>query len=232
MKNNKSALLIGGLLIILGFGFLLESFGLIHIMSSIIWAVILVGISLPFWLIYLSEREQWWALFPASILAGIGLGVLLGGSWAGIIITASIGLPFWLLYLTDRNRWWALIPGWTMLCVSIIVLLDWLHMDWFIAPFVMFAIAAPFLLVYVLNREQWWALIPGGIMAVIGFGILLAEISSNIRFWPIFLILFGVWLIYRAYRPQRESTAEPLVVSSRFDPPEQPEPTVEPEEPR
>jgi hypothetical protein len=232
MKNNRSALLWGGLLIVLGVGFLLESFGLIRIMSSFIWAVALVGISLPFWIIYLSERDQWWALFPGSILAGVGLGVLFGGSWAGIIITASVGLPFWLLYLTDRGRWWALIPGWTMLCVSLIILLDWLGLDWFIGPFVMFAIAAPFLLVYVLNREQWWALIPGGIMAAIGFAVLLAEITRNISFWPIFLILFGAWLIYRAYRPQRESPVGSDADVSRFDPPEPPEPSAEPEEPR
>ena len=232
MKSNRSTLLWGGVLIILGFVFLLESFGVIHFVSQLVWAVALVGISLPFWFVYLSERKQWWALFPGSILAGVGFGVLFGGEWSGIIITASIALPFWLIYLTDQRNWWALIPGWTMICVSVIILLDWIGLDWFIAPFVMFAIAAPFLLVYLLHRDQWWALIPGGIMAAIGDALLLAAVTTTIAFWPVFLILFGIWLIYRAYRPQPARPVAPAADSSRFYLPEAPDTAVEPEEPR
>ena len=228
MKSDRNALVWGGLLILLGFGFLLETLAVIHFMGQFIWAVALIGISLPFWLIYLTEQEQWWALFPSCILAGIGAGVLVGGALAAIIITASISLPFWLIYLKDRRNWWALIPGWTMICVSAIVLLGLIRMDWFIAPFVMFAIATPFLLVYILHRDQWWALIPGGVMTTIGFALLLSEIVTTLAFWPVFLILAGVWLVYRAVKPQRAASL-PTSQYEELDPPAS---SAQPDQPR
>ncbi len=235
MNRSKSAVVWGGLLILLGIAFLLESFGLVHFMGRFIWMLILLGIGLPFWLIYLADRSQWWALFPSCILTGIGVGVLVGGSLAGIVITAGISLPFWLIYLNDRRHWWALIPGWTMLSVSAIVLLDWIGLEWLIAPFVMFAIAAPFLVVYVLDRGQWWALIPGGIMATIGLMLLIGALVRGFFFWPVILIAFGIWLIYRALRPAESGSSVPAVgdaSASRFEEPGPADSGAQPDEPR
>lgn len=230
MNRNRISLFLGGLLILLGVAFLLESFGVIHFMGRFVWAVILGGVSLPFWLVFLSDRRQWWALIPACVLSGIGMGVLVQGQLAGIIITGSISLPFWLIYLNDRRNWWALIPGWVMLCVSAIVLLSWIGLEWFIAPFVNFAIAAPFLLVYIRDREQWWALIPGGIMLVISLLLLVAAIARSFAFWPVLLILVGIWLIFRAFRPQRASPMSSTPSSAEQV--AQPDPAAQPEEPR
>lgn len=203
MNRNKSSLIWGGLLIVLGAAFLLESFGVVHFMGRFVWAMILGGVGIPFWYVFLSDQRQWWALIPACVLSGIGVGILVQGELAGMIITGSISLPFWLIYLNDRRNWWALVPGWVMLCVSAIVLLNWIGLEWFIAPFVNFAIAAPFLLVYVVDREQWWALIPGGIMFVVALLLLIAAFAETFAYWPILLILAGIWLIYRAFRPQQ-----------------------------
>ena len=235
MNRSRSALVWGSLLILLGIGFLLETLGILHFMGRFIWMLVLVGIGLPFWFVYLSDRSQWWALFPSCVLTGIGVGVLVGGELAGIVITASISLPFWLIYLTDRRHWWALIPGWTMVSVSAIVFLGWVGLEWLIGPFVMFAIAAPFLVVYVLDRDQWWALIPGGIMAAIGFVWLVGALMKGFTFWPVILIGFGIWLIYRAFRPQESGPVKTPVQEtppSRFEEPGPADPTAQPEEPR
>jgi hypothetical protein len=235
MNRSRNSLVWGGLLILLGFAFLLESFGILHFMGRLIWTLVLLGIGLPFWLVYLSDRSQWWALFPSCVLTGIGLGVLVGGTLAGIIITAGISLPFWLVYLTDRRHWWALIPGWTMLSVSAIVFLSWVGLDWLIAPFVMFAIAAPFLVVYVVDRDQWWALIPGGIMATIGLFLLIGALTRGFAFWPVILIALGVWLIYRAFRAGDSGSVQAPAQdasASRFEEPGPVDPSGEPDEPR
>ncbi len=235
MSRNRNALAWGGLLILLGVAFLLESFDIFRFAARLVWTLVLVGIGLPFWFVYLSDRTRWWSLFPGSVMTGIGLGVLVGGSLAGVLITASISLPFWLVYFTDRRHWWALIPGWTMLAVSAIVLLGWLGLDWFIGPFFMFAIAAPFLVVYVLDRDQWWALIPGGIMAVIGMAWLVAELMKGFAFWPVALIALGIWLIYRSYVPRSHGADTDVGESafeSRFEDPEPTDADVEPKVPR
>ncbi len=223
MNRNRNSLVWGGVLILVGIALLLNTFGIVDFIGRFVWAIILAAIGLPFLFIYLTNRKQWWALFPGCIMAGVGLGVLFGGELAWIIITASVGLPFWLLYFTDRRNWWALIPGWVMFGVSCIILLAWIGLDWFITPFVMFAIAAPFLLVYILHRDQWWALIPGGIMAGLGVAFLLGNILSA-SWWPVLLILFGILLIFRNFRsPPAASPFEQL---------DAPDPAAQAEEPR
>ena len=229
MNRSRHSLLWGGLLILLGLILLLETFGVIHFVSRLVWSLILISIGLPFLLVYLANRSQWWALIPGCTLAGVGAGVLVGGTLTAVIITASISLPFWLIYLTDRdNNWWALIPGWVMACVSTIILLAWIGLEWFIAPFVMFAIAAPFLLVYLLHREQWWALIPGGIMAIIGVFLLFAQTLRVAFLWPVVLILLGLGFIYRAFRPRPAAPPSPSI----FAEPGEPDPAAQPDEPR
>lgn len=237
MKNNRATMLIGGALILLGALLLLENLNLIHVIGRMVWSVGLIAVGLPFLLVFLSNREQWWALIPGSIMMGIGLGVLFRGEMAAIVINASISLPFWLIYLNDREQWWALIPGWVMACVTAIIVLAWIGMDWFVAPFVMFAIAIPFLLVYVLHRDQWWALIPGGIMAGIGGLILLGETLSSSFFWAAALILLGVWFIVRALRSPGQPdagavTPPPAADATRFEVEDLPDPAAEPDQPR
>jgi hypothetical protein len=118
-----------------------------------------------------------------------------------------------------------------MICVSGIIFLDWIHLDDFIASFVMFAIAAPFLLVNILHRDQWWALIPGGIMAVIGVALFLDGVMSGGVFWSTALILLGIYFIYRAFRAPAATPAPP-VAQSEFDDLEFPDPAAQPDEPR
>ena len=226
--KDRNALVWGGLLILVGTLVLLDNLGVIHFVSRLIWALVLAGIGAPFLFVYLSKRDQWWALIPGCIMVGIAGGVLVGGTLSGIIITASIGLPFYLIFLTDRDQWWALIPGWVMTAVSMIILLAWISLDWFIAPFVMFAISAPFLLVYIQNRTEWWALIPGGIMAGIGVLILVGTILSSGVIWAIMLISLGAWMIIRAFRPSSSASLPP----SQFEAPEAPDMTDLPPEPR
>lgn len=231
MNQKRNSLIFGSLLILLGIVLLLETFDVIHVVGRLVWSIALAGFGLPFLLVFLSNRDQWWALIPGCILVGVGAGVLVGGTMTAIIINASIGLPFLLIYLNDREQWWGLIPAWVMECVAAIILLDWIGLDWFIDSFVMFAIAAPFLVVYVLNRDQWWALIPGGIMTAIGLLILIGETLSSTLFWAVGLMLAGGWMVYRYLRPAPPEPAAPEDLSA-FELVDEPDPAAQPEEPR
>jgi hypothetical protein len=225
MERNRSAVIWGGLLILLGLVLLLETLGLVRFLGRFIWSAILVAGGLPFLLVYASNRNQWWALIPGFTLVGVGLGILAAGDLTSIIILGSISLPFWVIYLSDRRQWWALIPGWVMACVATIVLLGVIGLEWFIAPFVMFAIAAPFFLVYLLNPDQWWALIPAGIMTVIGILLIAGQVISTGVFWAVLLILLGLFFVYRAMRGGPSSAQ---VRPEESSPPEPPQPPQEP----
>jgi hypothetical protein len=84
-----------------------------HVVASIV----LIGVGLPFLLIFVFNRQQTWALIPALTMAGIALGVFLEG--AGIIdgtamagfVLGGISLGFVSIYVMERQSWWVLIPG-------------------------------------------------------------------------------------------------------------------------
>lgn len=90
---------------------------------------VLGGIGLPFLIVFLVDRQNWWALIPAFIMFDIGLmvGLIDAGVLRGTIITAyvflSIALPFLVVYLTDRSQWWPLIPAGIMGLMGVIFLM-------------------------------------------------------------------------------------------------------------
>ena len=92
--------------------------GLNMLPGGIIPLYVLGSIGLPFLVVYLLNRENWWALIPAYALFAIGIMVFL--ITAGVLINLAIpayimfavAIPFFFVFLYNRkeNRW-ALIPG-------------------------------------------------------------------------------------------------------------------------
>jgi hypothetical protein len=68
-------------------------------------------------LIFLTDRQHWWALIPGLTMTGSAAAVfleginLIGGEAVGGIIVGGISLGFLFIYVMDRRQWWALIPG-------------------------------------------------------------------------------------------------------------------------
>jgi hypothetical protein len=90
---------------------------------------VLGGIGLPFLIVYLLNRKNWWALIPAYTMVVIGLmvGLIDAGILRDTIIPAyvflSIAIPFFLVYANDSSQWWPLIPGGIMGLMGIIFLM-------------------------------------------------------------------------------------------------------------
>jgi hypothetical protein len=78
---------------------------------------VLAAIALPFLVVFLRNRQQWWALIPAYVLLAIGVMVgLLGlGVLTDLLVPAyvmlAIAIPFFVVYVRNPEQWWALIPG-------------------------------------------------------------------------------------------------------------------------
>lgn len=168
---------------------------------------VLVAIALPFLVVYVRNREYWWALIPAYVLLAIGAMLLLTewnilpDAFIATFVLTAIALPFLVVFLRDRANWWALIPAYVLLVVGIMVpLLDYnVLTDLWVPAYIMFAIAIPFFVVYLWDPKEWWPLIPGGIMAVIGSAFLLSS-GAGRYLTAVVLIVVGVLILTRQFR--------------------------------
>jgi hypothetical protein len=95
------------------------------------WAgsIFLGAIALGFWVVYLLEREQWWAIIPGGVLVTLalvaGLAEVVGGGAVGGLFFFGIGATFALLAVvpTSEGRLrWAWIPAIVMVVMGFVVL--------------------------------------------------------------------------------------------------------------
>jgi hypothetical protein len=95
-----------------------------------IWSgsIFLGGIALAFWVIYLFNPEQWWAVIPGGVLLTLavvsGLSPMLEGIETGGVFFFGLGLTFALLALlpTPEGRLtWSIIPAIVLLIVGALI---------------------------------------------------------------------------------------------------------------
>ena len=91
-------------------------------------ALVLGGIAVAFWVVYLASRENWWAVIPGGVLFTLALVVGLSSALEGIevggVFFLGLGLTFGLLSLlpTPEGRMkWALIPAAVLLVMGLLI---------------------------------------------------------------------------------------------------------------
>lgn len=78
---------------------------------------VLPAIALPFLVIFVRDRAQWWALIPAYVLLAVAgvIGLAESGLFSDDLVSAyvlfAIAIPFFVIYAWGRKQWWAPIPG-------------------------------------------------------------------------------------------------------------------------
>jgi len=86
---------------------------------------ILAAIVLPFLVVFLRDRAQWWALIPAYVLLAVGLmvGLIASGVLTELLIPAyvmfAIAIPFLGVFALNPKQWWPLIPGGIMAVIGL-----------------------------------------------------------------------------------------------------------------
>jgi len=96
--------------------------------GQLIVTYILAAIALPFLVMYLRDRGQWWVLTPVySLLAtGVMVGLIGRGVLNDLLIPSYVmlaaAIPFFVVYARIPGRWWALIPGGVMAVIGLLFL--------------------------------------------------------------------------------------------------------------
>lgn len=90
--------------------------------------IVLGGIGLSFFLVYLVNRENWWAIIPAGVLVTLGvISVVEAGNInveTGGYFFIGIGLTFFLLAILPTSHGqmkWAFIPAIVLLVMGILI---------------------------------------------------------------------------------------------------------------
>lgn len=139
-------------------GFALMGIGLIVFMGQGIdtaadrWSgMIFLGfLGLAFLIIYITHRNQWWAIIPGGVLLTLA-GVTLipdNSSLTGVIFFLGLALTFGLLYLLPKPEGrlrWALYPAGILLAVGVLVLLGATNVMDFVFPLVLLIVGGFFI---------------------------------------------------------------------------------------
>jgi hypothetical protein len=151
------------------------------------------------------------------ILSGLVL-ILLGGLFlvnqyveipsAGNLFLPGLGLLFLVWGIVTRTSG-LLVPGGILTGIGTgVYLMNALPLEGDAEPGVfLLSFGGGFALITLLSaifteEIHWWALIPGGILATIGGALYAGGIAQDVleiigRFWPVALILVGIYILFR-----------------------------------
>ncbi|MBT3338200.1 MAG: hypothetical protein HN855_08185 [Anaerolineae bacterium] len=127
-RSNWWALIPGTTLLAISLNILIAQ--LFPALSNIIGGgIILGGIGLSFWIIFLTHRSFWWAIIPAGVLSSLAIVSVLdeiipGGKTDGLFLV-GLGMTFILIALLpgyENNLKWAYIPGGILTLIGILTL--------------------------------------------------------------------------------------------------------------
>ena len=154
--------------------------------NNFIWGLLLIGMGIIFLIGNLSRvgMESLWPVFPLAV-----------------------GLAFCVGYFYDRKNYGLLMPGSILIVVSLLFFYcnftDWWHMETLWPVFIL-APAVGFLAMYFGGAKDQGLLIPAGILS--GVGVVFLFMTSGFGdYWPLFLILAGVLLIFLKGLPKKDT---------------------------
>jgi hypothetical protein len=178
-------------------------------------ALFLFMIALSFLIVYLNNRSRTWALLVAYILAVLGIAPLMsiGGRDAefyGPIFLFAVALPFFVVYFRSPENWWAIIPAGSVATIAIIATLAIAgiienNRPTFVSAglanaLLMGGLAATFAVLW-LRHGKLWAKTVTFALVVVGVASIFFASYAEI-FWPVAIILLGIYLFYTALRPK------------------------------
>ncbi|MEX1019927.1 MAG: hypothetical protein WDZ49_09730 [Litorilinea sp.] len=204
----------GGLwLLLLNFN-LLERF---EPTAQYILAAVLGAIGIGFFGAFLGRRDKWWRLIPGWLLLTLAAMVLLStrtlpadapdGRLIAAVLFWGLALAFLHVFLLRRALyWWAIIPSGFMLVLGgVVVASIYITRLETLGALLSMGMGLVFVMLYGAARAEqgWWPLIPATVLILFGVAAYTAESqiqNALLNFWPLLLILAGIFLGWQAAR--------------------------------
>jgi len=211
-----SAWVLGITLIVGALVFLAVNLGLIAYggpMTPLIAGAVGV-LSLPFFLRYLSDRSQKWALLTAWVFFSLATLLLIVAlqpvysQMVGMVALIELAVPFGVAYATDRSRWWSIIPAYVLVAAAGLFGLTIFGLSFeMLGAFALLSVALPLWILYMLDRSNLWAIVPAGVITAVAVLLLVAFSAFQAAapaFYVIFhatlaLVSFALWLTFRRF---------------------------------
>ena len=177
-----------------------------------IGAFFLFAVALSFFVVYLNNRTRQWALLVAYILFVLSIAPAMssfGGdvpAYFGTIFLLAVALPFFVVYFRSNDNWWAIIPAGVMTTLAVVATLGiagWIHdtqTGGVSNAILMGGLAVTFAVVW-LRHAKPWAKVASIVLAALAVASVFFASYTEI-FWPVAIILVGVYLLYTAMRPK------------------------------
>ena len=194
-RQHWWALIPGGLLLGLSGFFAIDALPFLnHRVDEV--GFMMFAFALAFWVIFLTEHQQKWAIIPAILFSFVATIVTVENPEFFIALVLGLAAFFGFRYFVKNpNHWWILIPGSVMLGVAGVMTIDSLRIFRGIdeGSFMLLAIALGFWIIYITQDKHWWAGIPAGILTTIAFMIAVGDIAGSVDFEGPFIMLgFGL----------------------------------------
>ena len=205
--RNWWALIPGGIMLFMAVTMLLID----NVNEDWVGVLFLLLFGLSFLIVYLADRTRLWALLVAYIFGVVSIAPMLSAlgdvsGYFGSVIFFAVALPFYILYFRSVHNWWAIIPAGVMTVIGVVVtlaiagLINDASSGGYVGSFVMGGLAATFAVVWLRNHKAWAKIVTTvlGLLAITS----LFFTSYYEIFWPIAIILGGLYLLVTALRPR------------------------------
>ena len=211
MKRLDVRIVGGVLLIVAGVLALLQIWGVFLVSLDLFWAFLFGAGGVVFLSIFLTGRDHSWPLIPGFALLGLAATIALeqlapqvGDTWGGALFLGMTGLAFWAIYFTNREHWWAIIPGGALLTLALVAATSSVIGEVGTGGVFFLGLGLTFGLLAFLPTPQGrikWAIIPAGVLLALGLLVTAASATVLDYFWPVALILVGLYLVARVFLP-------------------------------
>jgi hypothetical protein len=198
------------LLIVAGALILLQNFGILGIVVTLIWALVFAAGGLVFLYLFMTERNRyWWGVIPGLGLLGLAILILLdeffpgvGADLGGMIFLGALALAFWMIYFRKREFWWAIIPGGVLCTLALVTIVSSILGGGWAGGAFFVGLGLTFGLLYLVptpHGRMKWAIFPAAALLVMGLLITAATTGALDFLFAIALIVVGLYLLFRLF---------------------------------